>query len=116
MVYNQRADIESGLQHKSLQRTYCLCATSVLHHCVMARRRDGEKMDHSGLRSLRQTVGVSQARVARECGLDRVRVSLWEGGLVDLEAGEVARVSKYLHSALEAKLRQLGEMRQAVSA
>jgi transcriptional regulator with XRE-family HTH domain len=69
-------------------------------------------MQHAELRALRTTVGVSQARVARECGLDRVRISLWEGGLVDLEPDEVARVEQYLQAALEEKLRQLGELRQ----
>lgn len=70
------------------------------------------KMQHGELRELRTTVGVSQARVARECGLDRVRVSLWEGGLIDLDADKVARVEKYLQAALEEKLQQLSGLRQ----
>ncbi len=45
-------------------------------------------MDAHELRSLREQLGITQGRTARDCGLDRVKLSLWECDLADLKPEE----------------------------
>ncbi len=76
-------------------------------------------MDAHELRSLREQIGITQGRTARDCQVDRIKLSLWECDLADLKREEVQRIESYLHAALEEKLQQLQQLsdeRQAVNA
>jgi len=72
-------------------------------------------MDVRELRALRQRLGVTQALLARAVGVDRIKLSLWENGVVDMKPEEIRNIGTYLQRELEIRLRQLGDMRQAVA-
>jgi transcriptional regulator with XRE-family HTH domain len=67
-------------------------------------------------RALRLRLGVTQALLARAVGVDRIKLSLWENGAADMKPEEIRDIGTYLQRELEIRLRQLGEMRQAVGA
>ena len=67
-------------------------------------------------RALRLRLGVTQALLARSVGVDRIKLSLWENGVADMKPEEIRSIGAYLQRELEIRLRELGEMRQAVSA
>ena len=72
-------------------------------------------MDVRELRALRQRLGVTQALLARAVGVDRIKLSLWENGVADMKPEEIRNIGTYLQRELEIRLRQLGDMRQAVA-
>jgi DNA-binding XRE family transcriptional regulator len=83
---------------------------------LLKKKTEGDSMDVGELRALRQRLGVTQALLARAVGVDRIKLSLWENGVADMKPEEIRNIGTYLQRELEIRLRELGEMRQAVSA
>jgi predicted transcriptional regulator len=62
---------------------------------------EAEVMKIEELRGLRKRLGIQQASLAREIGVERSRLCMWENGYLDLKPEEVARVQSYLANELD---------------
>lgn len=64
----------------------------------------------SDLRALRQSIGISQLRLAHLAGVSRMRLQMAEQGLIKLSADEHASVERVLQQAGEDLVKRLRQL------